>query len=176
MQAAVAVRLGGGDVVLFLDERDVVLFEKGIRQRINVLGEGADDTYTCNIVQVRLDRRQCFRETLSSQFFENTLRLFETGLDRADRVAVVDQRVLLVQHLKFGLDLHHRTAVVAHEQDEWFGAVHHGFYAAFFVERHELLPYGAVRIDGFFHGRVLSPVKCLLIFIIPECLAKVMNI
>ena len=48
----VAVRLGIGNVILLLDQRQVVLPHEHVRYRVNILDKRTDYTDTANIVQI----------------------------------------------------------------------------------------------------------------------------
>ena len=55
VQTAISIWLGVLNIVLFFDQRDVVLFKQGIRQHIHILCEGANDPNARYVKQMILD-------------------------------------------------------------------------------------------------------------------------
>ena len=115
VQAAVAVGLGLGDVVLALEERDIVLLQKGVGELVDIRREGADDAHAGDVVEIFLDALHRQREAAALELFGNALGGLEARFDALDGVAVILERKLLVENVELGLDLHHRAAVVAHQ-------------------------------------------------------------
>ena len=115
VQAAVAVGLGVCDIVLSLEEGDVVLLQKGLRQLIDVRRVGADDPHPRDVAEVFLDALHRQGQALALELLQDALRGLEPGLDGLDGVAVILEGQLLVEHVELGLDLHHGAAVAAHQ-------------------------------------------------------------
>lgn len=74
MQAAVAVRLGIGNVVLLLDQRQVVLPHEHVRYRVNILDKRTDYTDTANIVQIIYHGLQRDRKSAPLELADNAAR------------------------------------------------------------------------------------------------------
>ena len=115
VKAAVSVGLGLGDVVLPLEERDIVLAQKGVGQLVDIRWVRADHAHARDIVQIFFDAVHCERITAARELFHNAFGRFEPGLDRFDGVAVVLQGKLFVQYVELCFDFHHRAAVIAHQ-------------------------------------------------------------
>ena len=85
MQAAVAVRLGIGNVVLLLDQRQVVLPHEHVRYRVNILDKRTDHTDAANIIQIIYHRLQRDRESAPLELADNAARAFDAAFDRINR-------------------------------------------------------------------------------------------
>ena len=73
VQAAVAVGLGRGNVVLALEERNVVLLQKGIGELVDIRREGADDAHADDVVEIFLDALHRQREAAALELFGDAL-------------------------------------------------------------------------------------------------------
>ena len=105
MQAAVAVRLGIGNVVFLLDQRQVVLPHEHVRYRVNILDKRTDYTDTANIVQIVYHGLKRHRKAAALELAHNAARRFDAALDRVDRARLARNARLVRQNVQFGLDL-----------------------------------------------------------------------
>ena len=105
MQAAVAVRLGIGNVVLLLDQRQVVLPHEHVRYRVNILDKRTDHADTANIVQIIYHRLQRDRKSAPLELADNAARTFDAALDGINRAWLARNTRLIAQNIQLGLDL-----------------------------------------------------------------------
>ena len=105
MQAAVAVRLGTADIVLFLDERQIALPHEHVRYGINILNERTDHANAADVVQVVHHGLKRHRKAAALELAHNAARRFDAALDRVDRARLARNARLVRQNVQFGLDL-----------------------------------------------------------------------
>ena len=115
MQAAVAVLLREHDVVFFAVHDDAALGHQSVRDPVDIVDKGADDTDPGDIVQILLDRLKGYGQIVAFQLLVDAVRLFQTGLNIVDRVLFAVKRKVLIQNVQFGLNFQQRTAVSVHQ-------------------------------------------------------------
>lgn len=115
MQAAVAVFLRIGDVVLAADQRDVVLLHERVGDAIDIVHKGADHAHTGDVEEVFFNGGCAESEAAARQLVADARRLLEAALDAFDRIALVLVGKIFVDDVEFCLDLHDGAAVVGHQ-------------------------------------------------------------
>ena len=125
MKAPVAARLRILDIIFHLDQTDIVLLQQTFRQKINVFRKRTHNAHTRNIIDICLDRLQCQWDILATHFLDNTVKSLHSCLDRFNRISVVFQRKLFIEHLELRLDLHDRTSVICHQAVQRLGILLH---------------------------------------------------
>ena len=105
MQAAVAVRLGIGNVVFLLDQRQVVLPHEHVRYRVNILDKRTDHADTANIIQIVYHGLQRDRKSAPLELADNAARTFDAALDGIDRAWLARNTRLVAQNIQLGFDL-----------------------------------------------------------------------
>ena len=101
MQAAVAVRLGIGNVVFLLDQRQVVLPHEHVRYRVNILDKRTDYTDTANIVQIiyRVDKMMESARGQADNILKNARMTAETVFDELETLKKKAQKKNADQNL-----------------------------------------------------------------------------
>ena len=115
MEASVAAGFGVCDVILSGDEGDVILLQQAVRQKINILWEGADDADAGYVIDAFLQSLKGHRDFLALHLAKDTFRILQSGLDALNGVMFLFQGHLLIQYLEFGFDFHGSTSVKGHQ-------------------------------------------------------------
>lgn len=115
MQAAVAVFLRIGDVVLAADQRDVILLHERVGDAVDIVHKGADHAHTGDVEEIFFNGGCAESEAAARQFVADARRLLEAALDAFDRIALVLVGKIFVDDVEFCLDLHDGAAVVGHQ-------------------------------------------------------------
>ena len=122
MKTAVAALLRMLNIVLPLNQRNVILFQKTVCQLINIAWKRTDH----DIADIFLNRFQCDRDVFHADFPHNALIRFDPCFDSFDRVLVIGKRVFLIQHAELCLDFHNGALIIRHQKIErLFVLLHH---------------------------------------------------
>ena len=122
VQAAVTVGLGVLDIILFLHQGDIILAGERIGQGIDVIHIGADHPDAGQVMDLRFQILHGEGDALADHFLNDAGTAFQPGLDGGDRVALIADLELRLQHLKLGLHLldgagiHHPQLLIVHRR------------------------------------------------------------
>ena len=149
VQTAVAVGLGILDVILFQNQRDVVLRQQQIGDAVDVVHVAADHAHARDVVQVLLRAGHGDGRADGAQLLDDAGHGFDAALDVVDRIVPVPIGEFVVQRLQTGVDLPngrgihaaHLRIVLAQELQRILKGLHRPPEAQLFLhDRHPPLP------------------------------------
>ena len=115
VQALVAVGLGGGDVVLHLAHRDVVLLGEQVEQAIRVVREARRHAHAGDVHDPGADAVERGLHALAHDLVDEAVGRLHAAGDVLDRVVVVHELKLIAENAELGLDLAQPELVLQQE-------------------------------------------------------------
>ena len=118
MQAAVAVGLGVGDIILGAQQRNIILFHEQIRNAIDIINIIANHAHARHIVQVFTDGRDGHRQAPPAQLFHHAVGGFQPVFHVMDGVVIEFHAEFIVQHFELGAHFFDGRAVLLLQREK----------------------------------------------------------